>query len=97
MTRLILLVLPLVFAVSCDKGGDTNPPDDAGSGDDTAASDDGQPEVEVVPQDPDPAQLAEARTAFVLGDMEGVKTAMESLMGTLGEPSQARANGIASA
>jgi hypothetical protein len=97
MRRLAVILLPLLLLAGCKKDGDTNPPDDGTSGDDGAAADTGEPEVEIVPQDPDPPELATARKAFVLGDMESVKSSMEPLMSSLSEPSQARANGIASA
>lgn len=93
---LLLSLTPLALE-GCKKDGDSTTPDDAASTTGDAPDDGGDEGPEVVPQDPDPPELAQALQSFVLGDMAAVTGATEPLMGTLTEPSQARANGIASA
>lgn len=96
------LTLTLALALSpalvgCKKEGETTPPPDGDVSTTGDVSDGGEEEgPAVVPQDPDPPELAQAQQQFLLGDMEAVKAAMEPLMASLGEASQARANGIAS-
>ncbi len=98
MKRLLTLALPILLLAACKKDGETTPPDESTvDADDGAGVGQGEPEDPVVPQDPDPPELARALAQFILGDMEAVKGSMEPLMNELAEPSQARANGIASA
>lgn len=94
----LLPALFLIAAPACKKDGETETPDETGTTGEVGGGDDGgEPADPVVPQDPDPPELAEARKQLVLGNMEAVKSTMESLPAGLTEPSQARANGIASA
>lgn len=93
----LLLSIPLLVSGGCKKDGDSTPPDGDTSSTTGDAPDDGGDAPAVVPQDPDPPELAQALSSFVRGDMTAVTGAMEPLMGSLTEPSQARANGIASA
>jgi len=92
-----------VFAftlAACDKEKEKEltPPDDGGVADDGAAADDGgDPEPALVPQDPDPPELATAMKNYEQGDYEKVKTDMEALLPSLEGETKVRAKVIANA
>ncbi len=97
LSLLCLPLLTLSLAAGCDKGGDTTPPGgDVAPPDPTPAPDpEPAPEPEVTPQDEPPAEVAEARTQFLLGNYEAVIGAMEPLASSLTGDSQKLGNAMA--
>jgi hypothetical protein len=91
-----MFALSLSILSACDKPDGTQVPDGTtgGATGATSGSDTGDPPP-VVPQDPDPPELAGALTSLVLGDHAAARAVAEPLTANLTAPSQARAAGLA--
>lgn len=95
-----LLCLSTLLLFGCKKEGDTTPPDDGGGdvgGEGGEEGGDGDETPTVVPQDPDPPELAANLEAYELGKYEEVGNALTPLVESWTGDSQMRMHAIGSA
>lgn len=95
MNRTLLCLALLTAFTACKKQGETDQP-----GDDAADSGGAvkvEPEAPTVPQEPDPAAIAESRAKVIVGDNPAAIAALEPILGDLKEREQLRASGLTAA
>lgn len=97
LTTLLSLAL-LTSLTACKKPADTTPPDDvAGPVDSDSGGEVEEPVEQGPPQEPDPAEIAEARTNYLIGEYQKVTATLEPMMADLVEREQYNASSQAGA
>lgn len=91
MKRILICVAALALVGACGKKKeDTTPPDGPGAG-----GGGGKPAETTKPQEPDPPQIADARSSFIAGQYNQVVDSMRPLVDDLKQRQQTRASGLA--
>ena len=96
MKRTLLCLTAFALLGACKKNPDTTQPDDTKTGDTGAATEPaggGTPPAGV-PQEPDPAGIAQARDQYLLGNFDKAKEILEPLTADLKTRQQLRASGL---